>query len=98
MKQTMKKLVTFCLAVVMIITLLPAVPTKAATKTENLTLYVGEAIYVTNYYDVTKVTSSNKKVATVSSKGAVKGIKAGKAVITVSANGVSKKVTITVKK
>lgn len=42
--------------------------------------------------------SSNKKVATVTSKGVVKGIKAGKATITVSANGVSKKFKVTVKK
>lgn len=42
--------------------------------------------------------SSNKKVATVSSKGVVKGIKAGKATITVKCNGVSKTFKVTVKK
>lgn len=42
-------------------------------------------------------TSSNKKVATVSSTGKVTAKKAGKAVITVTANGIRKKVTITVK-
>ena len=42
-------------------------------------------------------TSSNKKVATVSSKGVVKGVKKGKAVIYVSCNGITKKVTVTVK-
>lgn len=42
--------------------------------------------------------TSNKKVATVTSKGVVKGIKAGKATLTVSANGISKKVKVTVKK
>ena len=62
MKHAMKRFVTFCLAVAMIATLLPATVAKAATKTENVTLYVGEKVYVTNYYDVTKVTSSNKKV------------------------------------
>ena len=41
--------------------------------------------------------SSNTKVATVSSKGVVKGVKKGKAVIYVSSNGVTKKVTVTVK-
>lgn len=41
--------------------------------------------------------SSNTKVATVSSKGAVKGVKKGKAVIYVSSNGITKKVTVTVK-
>lgn len=41
--------------------------------------------------------TSNKKVATVTSKGVVKGMKKGKATITVSAAGVSKKVKVTVK-
>ena len=41
--------------------------------------------------------TSNKKVATVTSKGVVKGVKKGKATITVSAAGVSKKVKVTVK-
>ena len=41
--------------------------------------------------------SSNTKVATVSSKGVVKGVKKGKAVIYVSSNGITKKVTVTVK-
>ena len=44
-----------------------------------------------------KFTSSNKKIATVTSKGVVKGIKKGTAKITVSCNGVSKKVQVTVK-
>lgn len=43
-------------------------------------------------------TSSNKKVATVSSKGVVTGKKAGKATITVKANGKTVKVKVTVKK
>ena len=42
-------------------------------------------------------TSSNKKIATVTSKGVVKGIKKGKATITVKCNGVSKKFKVTVK-
>jgi hypothetical protein len=42
-------------------------------------------------------TSSNKKVATVSSKGVVKGVKKGKATITVKANGKTVKVKVTVK-
>ncbi len=41
--------------------------------------------------------SSNKKVATVDSKGVVKGIKKGKAKITVTANGQKSVVTVTVK-
>ena len=42
-------------------------------------------------------TSSNKKVATVTSKGVVKGIKKGKATITVKCNGITKKFVVTVK-
>ena len=42
-------------------------------------------------------TSSNKKVATVTSKGVVKGIKKGKATITVKCNGITKKFVLTVK-
>ena len=42
-------------------------------------------------------TSSNRKVATVTSKGVVKGIKKGKATITVKCNGITKKFMVTVK-
>ena len=42
--------------------------------------------------------SSNKKIVTVDKNGVIKGIKPGKAIITVTANQVSKKVTITCKK
>lgn len=42
-------------------------------------------------------TSSNKKVATVTGKGVVKGISKGKATITVKCNGITKKFVVTVK-
>ena len=42
-------------------------------------------------------TSSNKKVATVTSKGVVKGIKNGNATISVKCNGITKKFVVTVK-
>ena len=41
--------------------------------------------------------SSNKKIATVNSKGVVKGVKKGKTTITVKCNGVTQKFTVTVK-
>lgn len=41
--------------------------------------------------------SSNRKVATVTSKGVVKGIRKGKATITVKGNGITKKFVVTVK-
>ena len=40
-------------------------------------------------------TSSNKKVVAVNSKGVVKGIKKGKAMITVKCNGITKKFVVT---
>ncbi|WP_066718389.1 Ig-like domain-containing protein [Clostridium sp. Marseille-P299] len=42
--------------------------------------------------------SSDKKIATVSSKGVIKGVKAGKVTITVKAGNVSRKCIVTVKK
>ena len=45
-----------------------------------------------------KFASSNKKVATVNSKGVIKGKKAGKAVITVKVGKYTKKLTVKVKK
>ena len=41
--------------------------------------------------------SSNTKIATVNSKGVVKGVKKGKAYIYVSSNGITRRVTVTVK-
>ena len=47
----------------------------------------------------TKITykTSNKKIVTVTNKGVVKGIKKGKATITVKANGMTVKVKVSVK-
>ena len=42
--------------------------------------------------------SADKKIATVNAKGVIKGVKAGKTTITVKANGISKKITVTVTK
>ena len=60
---------------------------KGKTSIKATTNITGEITY----------TSSNKKIATVTSKGVVKGIKKGKATITVKCNGVSKKFKVTVK-
>ena len=65
-------------------------------------LYVGKkaTIKVTKTKVTGKVTfkSSNKKVATVNSKGVITGKKAGKAVITVKVGKYTKKLTVKVKK
>ncbi|WP_099469680.1 Ig-like domain-containing protein [Konateibacter massiliensis] len=70
-------------------------------KSASGTVVVGSKITIEATADPTgKITyaTSNKKVATVTSAGVVKGIKTGTAKITVTANGVSKTYKVTVKK
>lgn len=65
-------------------------------------VYVGKKATVkvtkTKVTGTAKFTSSNKKIATVNSKGVVTGKKAGKAVITVKVGKYKAKVTVNVKK
>ena len=70
-------------------------------KSAKATVKVGKKVKISaTVTPATKITyaSSNKKVATVDAKGTVTGKKAGKAVISVKANGKTVKVTVTVKK
>ncbi|MGN0413919.1 MAG: Ig-like domain-containing protein [Agathobacter sp.] len=70
-------------------------------KSSKATVKVGKTTKITaTATPATKITytSSNKKVATVNSKGVITGKKAGKATISVKANGKTVKVTVTVKK
>ena len=74
-------------------------PTLTLSKT-SVSVKVGKTTKITaKATPAGKVTykSSNKKVATVSSNGTIKGIKKGTAKITVTCNGVSKTVKVTVK-
>ena len=74
-------------------------PTLKLTKT-SATVKVGKTTKITAKATPSgKITykSSNKKIATVSSNGTVKGIKKGTAKITVTCNGVSKTFKVTVK-
>lgn len=81
---------------------------KVTVKKSNVTVYVGKTSKISASVTPKKVTlkkltykTSNKKVATVSASGVIKGVKAGKAKITVAAVDGSKKkatVTVTVKK
>lgn len=78
--------------------LTPKTLTVAKTK---LTVKVGKKVTIkATTKPSAKITykSSNTKIATVNSKGVVTGKKAGKATITVKANGKTVKVTVTVKK
>lgn len=70
-------------------------------KASTVTVKVGKTAKISaTATPATKITyaSSNKKVATVSSKGVITGKKAGKATISVKANGKTVKVKVTVKK
>ena len=71
--------------------------TKITTTTKSLTLAKGASITVTPVTSKEKVSysSSNKKVATVSSKGVIKAKKAGTTKITVKSG--KKKIVVTVK-
>ena len=74
-------------------------PTLTLSKT-SVSVKVGKTIKITAKAAPSgKVTykSGNKKIATVSSKGTIKGIKKGTAKITVTCNGVTKTVKVTVK-
>ena len=103
MKSIVKKLAVSLLAVAMILTLLPATNASAAAKPKlnkkSATIYVGKTVSLKlkNNKKKVKWTSSNKKVATVSNKGKVKGKKAGKATITAKVGNKKYKCKITVK-
>lgn len=77
----------------------PTAKTLKVAKT-SLTVKVGKKVTIkATAKPKAKITykSSNKKIATVTSKGVVTGKKAGKAVITVKGNGKTVKVKVTVK-
>lgn len=101
-----KKILAFILALVMIITLLPMFQANAATKKMKLnktkvTIYVGKTVKlkIKNNKSNKKVkwSSRNKKVATVTKKGKVKGKKAGKATIIAKVGNKKYKCKVTVK-
>ncbi len=81
----------------------PVKVTKLTVNKTKVTLKKGKTFqlsvtkkYITSRYKV-KYTSSNKKVATVSSKGKIKAKKKGKATITIKCQNKTKKVKVTVK-
>ncbi len=102
-----KRRIAILLAVVMVLTLMPANSSEAKKKIslnkKNVTLTVGKKfqLKLKNASKKVKVTwsSSKKKVATVSKKGLVKAKKAGKAKITAKVKSLKKKYTckVTVK-
>ena len=103
MKQT-KKILAIVLAFVLSISMIPTINVSAAKKVKlnktKVTIYVGKTVTLKLRSNKRKVkwSSSNKKVATVSKKGKVKGKKAGKATITAKVGKKKYKCKITVKK
>ncbi len=98
-----KRIITICLSVLLALTLIMPTNAEAATKVKlnkiKLTLDVGKtATLKLKGAKVKKWSSSNKKVATVSSKGKVKAKKKGTATINAKAtNGKTYKCKVTVK-
>ncbi len=82
-----------------------AAPTKATEAPKPTTVKRSISIYLKQTVTLTltpkgayKYSTSNKKVATVTSKGVIKGVKAGKVIITAKSSKVIFKLTVTVKK
>jgi hypothetical protein len=105
MKKYGKKLVSMCLALVMLIAMVPVVNvTNVQAATKKLTMYVGEAFEGHLYgYTITSVKSSNKKVVKAAKASdrtyayTMTAKKAGSATLTVKYKSGSKKYTNTVK-
>lgn len=103
MKKMMKRLVSFVVALAMIATVIPVVNAEAAT-TKKMTLYVGEAVYFTDYGKVSSVTSSKKSVVSAAkdkennTHANLKAKKAGTSTVTVKTKYGTTKIKVTVKK
>ena len=101
--KTTKKLLALIFAVVLSFSMIPTTNTNAANKVKlsktKATIYVGKTVTLKlkNNKKKVKWTTSNKKIATVSKKGKVKGKKAGKVTITAKVRKKKYKCKITVK-
>ena len=101
-----KKILAVLLTFTMVVTLLPMAQTSAKARTglnrRNVTIYVGKTVHLKVKYKRTKKNvkwkSTNKKVATVSNKGKVKGKKVGKATIIARVGNKTYKCRVIVKK
>lgn len=105
MNRLTKRILSAFLAMAMIVTLVPPVTAQAATKTQKMTLYVGEAVNLSYYNaDIKSISSSKKSVVKVAKvkgekrKATLDAKKAGKATVTVKTNKGNEKYVITVKK
>ena len=89
MNKLTKRILSLCLALAMIVTILPQVATtQAATTTKKLTLYVGEKVEVyVSCKSLSSVSSSKKAVAKTSKSGkkvTIAAKKAGSAKVTIT--------------
>ena len=102
--KTAKKILALIFIIVLSISMIPTTNISAAKKTKlnktKATIYVGKTVRLKlkNTKKKVKWSSSNKKIATVSKKGKVKGKKAGKVTITAKAGKKKYKCKVTVKK
>lgn len=101
MNKLTKRILSLCLALAMIVTILPPVTAQAATKTEKMTLYKGEVVNVYPLGTLKSVSSNKKAVASVKkdgSKAVITAKKVGKATISLKTNRGTLKYAVTVKK
>lgn len=101
-----KKILVIIFVIVLSISMCPVTSVSAAKNTKvklsktKATIYVGKTVSLKlkNNKKAVKWTTSNKKIATVSKKGKVKGKKAGKVTITAKVGKKKYKCKVTVKK
>ena len=104
LSDSVKRLLTVCLTLVMVLSVLPAVPAQAATK--NVTMYVGEKTYYRAHGIVTGATSTKKGIVEAGknkqhsaySEIEMVAKKTGKSTVTVKTTSGTEKVNVTVKK
>lgn len=100
MKKNLKKLIVLftCLTILLSVSMVQvyAAPSISAKK---VSVYVGKTkqLKVSGTSTSVKWTTSNSKIVTVSSKGLIKGKKAGKAIVTATTSGKQLKCAVTVK-
>ena len=101
-----KKALSLIIIFIMMMSLVPVVQIKdthasvgASINKKSVTLFVNQKYQLKlSGTELTKVASSNKKIVVVNSKGLIKGVKAGKAIISLKgSNGKIYKCSVTVK-
>ena len=104
MKNQIRKLLSICIVIALVLTLVPTNVVQGASKVKlnktTLTVYVGKTttLKITGTSKTVKWSTSDKNVATVSSKGKVTAKKAGTATISAKVSNKTYKCKITVKK